>query len=372
MDWLCLLFAVLSGVGNGTFPVFIKTKKVLAAGVHPVVFQFYKSAWVCLFGVSLIVVRLIRQQPLSFTPWAAASAAAWIPAGVTTIIAVPLIGVGSAVLATSAVSSTLSFLVFWLIFHESVKVHDIFGLKFPIAPFYLLGALLGMGGLIWSQQFSARQLSNAKATAGQKHSGIEPDAKTPLISVAGDDAQNKNRICSGSRLLNVTLGFGAASLAGFFSSLQYGVVSVGRLVTQTKYTNATSTALDEQFDALGCWTGAFGVSALVCTLAAWAVVSLWEFCHSRPAPSLQLRVMWAPGAGAGVFWSMANLFATLAVLRDGNALVMAQINAASLIVSGLWGLLWYREIQGRAVISWIVSALFTGTMIVLLGFEKGS
>ena len=174
MDWLCLLFAILSGVGNGTFPVFIKTRKVLAAEVHPVVFQFYKSAWVCLFGVSLVLVRILRQQPLAFTPWATASAAAWIPAGVTTIIAVPRIGVGSAVLATSAVSSTLSFLVFWLIFNESVKVHNIFGFTLPIAPFYLAGALLGMGGLIWSQQLSVRQFNgqgvDVEASAGQSGS----------------------------------------------------------------------------------------------------------------------------------------------------------------------------------------------------------
>ena len=84
-----LLLAFGSGVCNGTFPVFIKTKPVLAAKIHPIVFQFYKSLWVCLFGCVCAIVRLARGLPLEFTVWAALSAAAWIPSGVFTIIAVP-------------------------------------------------------------------------------------------------------------------------------------------------------------------------------------------------------------------------------------------------------------------------------------------
>eukprot|EP00326_Haptolina_ericina_P026183 CAMPEP_0181175888 /NCGR_PEP_ID=MMETSP1096-20121128/4324_1 /TAXON_ID=156174 ORGANISM="Chrysochromulina ericina, Strain CCMP281" /NCGR_SAMPLE_ID=MMETSP1096 /ASSEMBLY_ACC=CAM_ASM_000453 /LENGTH=82 /DNA_ID=CAMNT_0023263915 /DNA_START=379 /DNA_END=627 /DNA_ORIENTATION=+ len=47
-----------------------------------------------------------------------------------------------------------------------------------------------------------------------------------------------------------------------------------------------------------------------------------------------------------------------------------QINAFSLVTSGLWGMLWYREIRGRAAAAWLVAAAFTATMTVLLGCEK--
>ena len=98
MDGLTLLFAILSGFANGTFPVFIKTKRVLAADVHPIVFQLYKSSWVCAFGLFCLALTTeskppYGQPPRNYTWWAAASAAAWIPSGVSTIIAVPLIGV---------------------------------------------------------------------------------------------------------------------------------------------------------------------------------------------------------------------------------------------------------------------------------------
>ena len=105
-DWITLLLACLSGAANGTFPVFIKTDAVLNAKVHPVVFQLYKSSWVMIIGVSCALIRLARGLRLEYTWWAFWSAFFWIPSGVFTIIAVPLIGMGSAVLMTSAVGSS--------------------------------------------------------------------------------------------------------------------------------------------------------------------------------------------------------------------------------------------------------------------------
>ena len=50
---------------------------------------------------------------------------------------------------------------------------------------------------------------------------------------------------------------------------------------------------------------------------------------------------------------------------------MAQMQATQLVTSGLWGLLYYREIRGRAMLVWIAFALWTITAVVLLGMEKG-
>ena len=49
--------------------------------MHPVVFQLYKSFWVCTFGLTLVGVRAWRGESLAFSPGATASAAAWIPRG---------------------------------------------------------------------------------------------------------------------------------------------------------------------------------------------------------------------------------------------------------------------------------------------------
>ena len=45
---------------------------------------------------------------------------------------------------------------------------------------------------------------------------------------------------------------------------------------------------------------------------------------------------------------------------------MAQMQATQLVTSGLWGLLYYREIRGRAMLVWIAFALWTITAVVLL------
>ena len=58
-------------------------------------------------------------------------------------------------------------------------------------------------------------------------------------------------------------------------------------------------------------------------------------------------------------------------LRGGQATTIATINCFSLITSGLWGLLWYRELKGRPAVAWAVAAAFTAAMSVLLSMEKG-
>ena len=128
---------------------------------------------------------------------------------------------------------------------------------------------------------------------------------------------------------------------------------------------------DERFDALGSWIFFFGISAVLCTLACWLAVSLFERSRGRPAPSPQLRVMWLPGSCAGICWSIANITITYAVLLGGNALTTAESATFSLVTSGAWGLFWYREIRGRAAVAWVGAAIFTAGMTVLLSFEKG-
>ena len=48
------------------------------------------------------------------------------------------------------------------------------------------------------------------------------------------------------------------------------------------------------------------------------------------------------------------------------------MNATQLITSGLWGVLYYRELRGWPAIVWTAFAVWTTVGIVLLGQEKGS
>lgn len=376
-----VLLAFASGIFNGTFPVFIKTKAVLAADVHPIVFQFYKSLWVCILGAACALVRLARGLPLEFTLWAFLSAAAWIPSGVCTIIAVPRIGVGSSVLTTAATGSALSFMVFWLCFHERMRTYIIGDTRIVLAPFYMIGCLAGMVALVFAHQTSLRASQKAQPAPAQTATGFVPSVSLSSPESSGEDvpqdrpdrlllsAPSSSAPTQGSSpvpsLHRTLLGYASAAFSGVFSALQYGLVSVGQ-----RESGMAQGTFDERFDALGSWLALFGASALLCTLVAWAAVAALNTARGLPVPTAKLNVMWLPGSAAGIFWSAASVCATFAVLRGGNAVTTAQINAASLITSGAWGLVWYREIRGRPALWWIAAAIFTATMAILLGNER--
>ena len=144
-----MLLAVLGGFCSGIYPVPIKAKRVVVLRAHPVVFQAYKSAWVLLTGILLVVCNSAAE--FVWSECAALSAACWIPAGVLTINAVPIIGVGPTVVLNSATSAATSFLFFWLLAPEqgtSIRMRKLWGHDYALAPFYLIALIVGMVALV--------------------------------------------------------------------------------------------------------------------------------------------------------------------------------------------------------------------------------
>ena len=145
----CTALAIAAGLFNGSYPIFLKRPAVLAARVPPLFFQSAKSSCCCLLGACLVLLRLARSgEPFLFTWWAVASAAAWIPAGLCTIAAVPRLGVGPVMLTSAGTGTLASFLAGSIALGERLKVHTLDGGgTFLLAPAYLAGVLLGMAGL---------------------------------------------------------------------------------------------------------------------------------------------------------------------------------------------------------------------------------
>ena len=183
----------------------------------------------------------------------------------------------------------------------------------------------------------------------------------------GGKAAKRTRAASRRKLLiRATLGYICSALAGVFGSTQYALVQIGKRESHSKHG-----VFDERFYPLGSWLALFGVSAVACTLVVYAIVALYYyFCTNQAVPRLQLRVMFWPGLGAGLCWSAGNIFGTLAVEMGGNAVTLGQVNTVQLVASGVWGLLWYKEIRGWHALAWVVAAIFCVVMVVLLGFEK--
>ena len=93
-------------------------------------------------------------------------------------------------------------------------------------------------------------------------------------------------------------------------------------------------------------------------------------CGKAPMPQLMVDRIGVQASCAGLCYSLSVLFTTMAVARGGNAVTLAMRNAMSLVTSGAWGMLWYREVKGLAALAWCAAAALTMGSVVLLGLEK--
>jgi hypothetical protein len=286
MDVVCLIFAVLGGFFSGTYPVPIKSPKVLAAKVHPIIFQCYKSFSVLVFGAIILGVRVATDpharnkaddaKAFEFTRWGLASAAAWIPSGLFTIMAVPLCGVSMTMVINASTGVLLSFLVFWLVFGEEVKEHRVGNYTIFFAPIYLVAILIGMCGMVYAPSF---RLSIDDSVVGDEESGSSAQKDELLRPQDGSPGQDKRKkkVGLGWQFLGVC----SSILAGFFSALQYAIMTIGKHYEQDHALNShtgtigcrkdwSSTCpprLVEQFDSFGSWPLSFGLGAVMVTAA---------------------------------------------------------------------------------------------------------
>jgi glucose uptake protein GlcU len=118
--------------------------------------------------------------------------------------------------------------------------------------------------------------------------------------------------------------------------------------------------------------GSFIVNTLM-----WIFLFLYHTYHShgqmRAAwqlmPSWHLKTLWLPGIQAGLLYSIGNGASIVAVSHLGQATGFAACQM-QLLVSGLWGVLWFQEIKGVSAISkWFASACLAIVGIVWLSYE---
>lgn len=120
----------------------------------------------------------------------------------------------------------------------------------------------------------------------------------------------------------------------------------------------------------------FAIGATIVTVALWCVRLLYQIQRHRSVaeayqslPSFHVRQMWLAGGLCGLLWSIGNFFSILSVkyLGEGVGYSVVQLN---LLVSGVWGIAYFGEVQGFATISkWFLSAGVAVTGILLLSYE---
>jgi hypothetical protein len=157
-------YALLGGVFFGLYPSQIKTPAVLRARPSPVVFQMYKTAVVFVSGFVFLLPRALRgaelpagQAAFVFSWWGFVAAFFWIPAGLTTIASVPLVGMGLVVAVSSASNAILSFTIATAVGINRMQPHSCgpANCTFYLAPVWLATTVLGIMVMVFPGKFMA-------------------------------------------------------------------------------------------------------------------------------------------------------------------------------------------------------------------------
>jgi hypothetical protein len=120
----------------------------------------------------------------------------------------------------------------------------------------------------------------------------------------------------------------------------------------------------------------FAIGAMLVNIALWIMRYLYYVLHYQSwadayvqLPSFHLRKMWLAGGTSGILWSIGNFLSLISVFYLGEGVGYPLVQT-SILISGLWGLFYFKEIQGTARIAkWLISSILTVCGILLLSFE---
>ena len=120
----------------------------------------------------------------------------------------------------------------------------------------------------------------------------------------------------------------------------------------------------------------FAIGAMIVNVALWIIRYLYGVVHYQSwtdaytqLPSFHLRKMWLAGGTSGILWSIGNFFSLISVFYLGEGVGYPLVQT-SILISGLWGLFYFKEIQGAdRITKWLLSSVMTVCGILLLSFE---
>ena len=312
------------------------------------------------------------------------------------IYAIRKAGLAIAVGTWASVMVMVNFIFGILVFHE--PIHDIWG---TMGAFILL-----IVGLIGMSQFSAPHKSQKADTLLQDDTISYDDLETTSQSTESTDSdyqeieqphvqkhrqgnnefnrteENENGMISSKReqdnqiedAYHVVLFGGRLSLTkrqcGIVGAVWNGFFTGGSLVP-LHYAKEQGFGGANYMISMSC--GAF-----ISNLLIWIAIFLAKMrTHNnstretlKSMPECHFRQLAIPGFLAGILLSMAMFGSIISVTYlgqgVGNSLVQTKI-----LVSGLWGILWFKEITGTSiVIKWFAAAVTTVVAIVWLSLER--
>ena len=408
--WIAAFIAMLA---FGTFGVPVKSKVAKELNIDPLVMQSYKTG-MCFLTSWLFL--LIRGEEVTFTPWGIVSAIFWVPSGVATIFAIKTAGLATAIGVGSSFIVLVSFT--WGIFFFEEHVHSkvqacsavacmlcgLAGMAYYSAPTVAHSTASGRGIIddtyyqpvrpedldflppdeafesnvdYLAMDMEASTADNEAGDEGNRsesnddnigHSSLHEDEVVAMTETTEeDDLENTDRVpsvtlcCGFLRVPERILGI----LAALFVTGLWG----GSMMVPMQFAPTDDKGLP--------YLTSFAIGATVVTLFLWFVRYLYllnknnySFTRAYEAlPSFHLRKMWPYGGACGLLWSVGNFFSILSIENLGEGVGFSTTQAA-MLVSGLWGIFYFNEVEGSdAIAKWYVSASVTVIGILLLSYE---
>jgi len=390
--------AFCAALSFGSYGVPMKGEAATRVDVDPLVFQSYKAFAVLLVSSILIYVNNILADEENdhiidnanynwtfhkwsfsdFTPWAFLSAILWVPGGTAGVYAVRRAGLAISVGIWSCVIVIISFIWGVLIFGEKQKSGALGAVKAVSV------LCIGLCGIAY---FSSSEPESKKKVDSRLKEVI--DETTPLSSSGGDDTTSEGEDqesldlesfphCGQPPHSHQTLHFHLPPLIskrtihvpkyhlGLFFAFLNGLLAA-TIMIPLHYAPPHST------QGIG-YSMSFGIAAMIVILFAWLL--RWMVCALQcrsvvkgyqSLPSFHFKDMLRPGMLAGLLYSIGNLSGIVSIQKLGNFMGYS-LNQSSMIVSGLWGIFYYKEIPGfKNILGFISSSVIVFVGILLMG-----
>lgn len=309
VGWVAILSAVFI---FGSFGVLIKAPAVEEANASPIVFQCYYS-----FGVIVtsVLLAITLGGECSISPWGFLGGALWVTSQVGAVVGVRGLGYALAIATWAGETIIVSFLWGTLAFHES--------------PASTWGASGGVAVLVCAVALATRA---KQAPEILRQLGIGPgqgDAHKPFLESQEVDATT------------------TSVARGLIGATVCGLCNGSLMVPYTLYSRSDVASTVQHPELV--YMLSFGIGVAIST--SFLVISI--LISKSP---IHFKPLLLPGFLTGFYWSCGNLCATYATQYLGNT-VGYPLTQTCIVVSGLWGIFYYRELTAASQISaWAASA----------------
>lgn len=292
----------------------------------------FLTSWLVLFFV-----------PFSFTPYGFVTGLFMVPGGTAGYFAVRNAGmaVSQGIWASLKVLTAFAWGIF--VFHEPLR--SVQGTAMALT--LMLVGLIGMS-----------YFATASKNPCECATRMDAESQQPLISKANEESGSKSSLPFG--LSRLQLGI----LAAIFDGAYGGTLLVPMHYADPAKTKGLNFVLSFSIGCTTVVTMTWILRYLLYSMQTKSFSKGWE-----RLPSFHFKSLGPSASLAGLIWSAGNVGSILSVAMLGQGLGYSIIQS-QMLVAGLFGVFYYREIRGpRTIASWFFSAILTVVGIILLSQE---